>query len=88
VFFYLLLNIEYRLKEGLMQPRSLAAGTIVLVAATLVVTVYYQQSLSQISEKLALWTIIAEILGLGGLISAEAYVFLWSIRARTLNYMT
>jgi hypothetical protein len=87
VFFYLLLNIEY-LKEEFMQPRGLAAGTILLFAAIIGLTVYYQQSLSQISEKLALWTIIAEIVGLGGLISAEAYVFLWSTRAQTLNYMT
>lgn len=71
-----------------MQPRSVAAGTIFLFVVVIAVTVYYQQFLFQISEKLALWTIISEIVGLGGLISAEAYVFLWSVRGRPFGWMT
>jgi uncharacterized membrane protein len=66
-----------------MRPAYLVGFTIAVFAVAFGATIYYQQFLSQMVEKLSLWLILSEILGFGGLISAEAYVFLWNILART-----
>jgi len=74
-------------EDSAMRPVTVAVGTIMGAMMTVAATIYYQQFFPM-NEKLALWTIIAEIVGLGGLISAEAYVFLWGIRARTFGWMS
>jgi hypothetical protein len=78
------LNIN---KQGdvCMNPRILVASTVLGFAVVIAGTIYYQQFFFQMSEKLALWTIISEVVGLGGLILAEAFVFLWNIQVQAFG---
>jgi|GEM_PF-1816302 hypothetical protein len=71
-----------------MRPALLVfLGALVFVIA-IGVTLYVQQFLTSTVEKLSLWLIVSEVLGFGGLILAEAYVFLWNIRVLTFGSMS
>ncbi len=74
------LNIKCH-EERIMRPSSVVGLTIFGATILVAFTVYGWLILSNITERLTLVLVTSELIGFGGLISAEAYVFLWNIRA-------